>query len=51
MEDATCLFPALLQKLVGELFFDFWEGNLAGNLAGPQNKDSKDSENISEHFS
>ena len=53
------ILPALLQKLVGELFFlNFWEGNLAGSLAGilrdfsdPQNKGSKFSGKILEHFS
>ena len=32
-----CLFvlPALLQKLVGEFFFDFGEGNLGGKFFGP----------------
>ena len=55
------VLPALLQKLVGD-FFDYWEGNLAGNFAGifagfffwgggPQNKGSKNSGEISEHFS
>ena len=28
------LLPALLQKLVGEFFVDFWDGNFVGNLAG-----------------
>ena len=54
------ILPALLQKLVGE-FFDFSQGNLenlVGNLEGicgifsdPQNKGSKISGKISEHFS
>ena len=26
--------PALLQKLVSDFFFDFWEGNFVGTLAG-----------------
>ena len=26
--------PALLQKLVGDFFFDFGEGHLVGNFAG-----------------
>ena len=55
------VLPALLQKLGGEFFFDFSQGNLGnlvGNLAGilwdfsnPQNKGSKISGKISEHFS
>ena len=56
------IFPALLQKLVGDFFFDFSQGNLenlVGNLEGifrgffsdPQNKGSNISGKISEHFS
>ena len=44
---------ALLQKLVGEFFFDFGEGNLAefcGICSDPRNKGSKISGKISEHF-
>ena len=58
--DAKGALPALLQKLVGEFFF-FPQGNLenlVGNLEGilrdfsdPQNKGSKISGKISEHFS
>ena len=44
------LLPALLQKLVGEFFF-FLGGNFGGNLSDPQNKGSKKSGEISEHFS
>ena len=53
-----CFPPALVQKLVGEFFFNFSQGNLVGNLAGilrdfsdPQNKGSKISGKFSEHFS
>ena len=55
------LLPALLQKLVGEFFKNFLQGNLenlVGNLEGifggffsePQNKGSTISGRISEHF-
>ena len=52
------LLPVLLQKLVGDFFFDFLEGNLVGILAGilrdssdPKNKGSNISGKISEHSS
>ena len=52
------LLPALVQILVGDFSFGFWEGNVAGNLPGilpdfsdPQTKGSKTSGKTSEHFS
>ena len=33
-DNTKCYLLALLQKLVGDFFFDFGEGNVAGNLAG-----------------
>ena len=45
------ILPALLQKLVGELFFfDVWGGKFGGNFS-ERFLGSKTSGNISEHFS